>query len=70
MITIIFSIDKKQKKMNAREFFFLTANMRDAQKRYFKDRDPIVFRAARKLEIEVDREIARVKEILSQLPTE
>ena len=56
--------------MNAREFFFLTANMRDAQRRYFKDRDPNVFRAARKLENEVDREIARVKEILSQLPTE
>lgn len=56
--------------MNAREFFFLTANMRDAQKRYFKDRDPNVLRAARKLETEVDREIARVKEILSQLPTE
>lgn len=49
--------------MNAREFFFLVAEMRDAQRRYFKDRDQAVLRAARKLEGLVDYEIARVKQI-------
>lgn len=56
--------------MNAREFFYLTAHMRAAQKRYLQTKDANVFRAVRKLENEVDREIARVKEILAQLPTE
>lgn len=50
--------------MNSREFFFYVAEMRDAQRRYFKDRDRAVFRAARKLENIVDAEIARVQEIL------
>lgn len=54
--------------MNAREFFFLTAAMRDAQKRYFKTRDDQVFRACRKLENEIDAEIARVKSILDRQP--
>lgn len=52
--------------MKAREFFYLVAEMRDAQARYFKDRDPAVLRAARKLEGLVDAEIRRVKEILDQ----
>ena len=52
--------------MNAREFFYLVAQMREAQKSYFKNRDQLVFRAARKLENEVDREIARVREIVAQ----
>lgn len=52
--------------MNAREFFFLVAEMRDAQARYFKDRDQVVLRAARKLEGLVDAEIRRVKEILDE----
>lgn len=52
--------------MNAREFFYLVAEMRDAQKRYFKDRDQVVLRAARKLEGLVDAEIRRVKEILDE----
>lgn len=52
--------------MNAREFFYLVAEMRDAQARYFKDRDQVVLRAARKLEGLVDAEIKRVKEILDQ----
>lgn len=50
--------------MNAREFFYLVSNMRDAQKRYFETRDRNVFRAARKLENEVDAEIRRVHEIV------
>lgn len=52
--------------MNAKEFFYLVAEMRLTQKRYFQDRDPRVLRAARALEGEVDREIARVKEILTR----
>lgn len=50
--------------MNAREFFFLVSEMRAAQKSYFKTHDPRVFKAARKLENSVDREISRVKYIL------
>ena len=51
--------------MNAKEFFYLVAQMRHAQTEYFKRRDPLVLRAARKLEIEVDREIQRVREIIA-----
>lgn len=50
--------------MNAREFFFLVSTMRDAQKRYFKNRDQVTLRACKQLEREVDAEIARVKQIL------
>ena len=35
--------------------------MRDAQKAYFKTRDPNVFRVARKLENIIDHEIERVR---------
>lgn len=52
--------------MNSREFFFLVAQLRSAQKAYFKTKDQNVFRACRKLENEVDREIERVKELLEQ----
>ena len=52
--------------MTAREFFYLVAQMREAQKTYFVTHDRMVFRAARKLENEVDREIARVREIVAQ----
>lgn len=51
--------------MTAREFFFLVCQMRTAQKDYFATRDDRAFRAARKCENEVDREIARVKQILT-----
>lgn len=51
--------------MTSREFFYLVAQMREAQRQYFKSRDQLVFRAARKLENEVDKEIARVREILA-----
>ena len=54
-----------REKMNAREFFYLVAQMRAAQQNYFATRDRNVFRAARKLENEVDREIARVREIIN-----
>lgn len=47
--------------MTAKEFFYLVAQMRDTQKRYFKERDGVTFRACRALENDVDREINRVK---------
>lgn len=56
--------------MNAREFFYLVAEMRSAQKAYFKSKDSNVFRAARKLENEVDKEIERVRELLNANPTQ
>ena len=49
--------------MNAREFFYLVSQMRDAQNEYFRTRDRKVFLAARKLENMVDLEIRRVKEV-------
>lgn len=50
--------------MNAREFFYYVSEMRDAQRRYFKTRDQVVLRAARKLENIIDLEIQRVNQIL------
>lgn len=51
--------------MNAREFFYLVAQMREAQKAYFATRDSKVFRACRALENDVDREIQKVREIIN-----
>ena len=50
--------------MNAREFFYYVKEMRDAQRRYFKTRDQVVLRAARKLENIIDMEIERVNQIM------
>lgn len=55
--------------MTAREFFYLVCEMRSTQKRYFKERDQQVLRAARKLEGEVDREIDRVRGLLHDQQT-
>lgn len=52
--------------MNAKEFFYLVAQMREAQKTYFETRDKIVFRACRALEGDVDREIKRVRAVLAE----
>lgn len=52
--------------MTAEEFFYLVADMRDTQRRYFESRDRATFRAARALENDVDREIRRVKRIVDQ----
>lgn len=52
--------------MTAREFFWLVAAMRSAQKRYFQTRDQLTLRAARKYENMVDLEIRRTKEILGE----
>lgn len=51
--------------MNAREFFYLVAQMRTAQQEYFKTRNGVDLRRARYLEGCVDTEIRRVKEIVS-----
>lgn len=51
--------------MNAREFFYLVAQMRQAQREYFADRTQQGLRRARALEGEVDKEIARVKAIVA-----
>lgn len=52
--------------MNAREFFYLVAQMRQAQSEYFRTRDQATLRHARALENDVDAEIARVKYIVGQ----
>lgn len=54
--------------MNARDFFYLVAEMREAQKAYFETKDRYVFRAARKLENDVDKEIRRVRDIVNANP--
>lgn len=51
--------------MSPKEFFYLVAQMRSAQTNYFTTKDPMVFRAARKLENEVDKEIERVRHIVA-----
>ena len=52
--------------MTSKEFFYLVANMRATQREYFKTRDHLTLRAARALEGDVDREIARVKAVLAE----
>lgn len=54
--------------MTAKEFFYLVAEMREAQKAYFETRSKQVFRACRALENDVDREIRRVRSIINESP--
>lgn len=49
--------------MNAREFFYLVAEMRRAQRNYFKTREQRTLVASKILEKQVDEEIIRVEEI-------
>lgn len=51
--------------MNAREFFYSVAEMRECQKAYFRSRDQLTLRAARKLENIVDKEIERVRAVIN-----
>lgn len=51
--------------MNSKEFFYLVASMREAQKAYFETRDRRVFLQARALENDVDREIRRVRKLVN-----
>lgn len=50
--------------MTAREFFYLVAQMRTAQKEYFSDRSQQNLKRSIVLEREVDEEIRRVKELI------
>lgn len=50
--------------MTSREFFYCVSNMREAQRNYFRTRDRHDFLRARACENEVDREIARVRELI------
>lgn len=50
--------------MTSKEFFYLVAEMRETQRRYFETHDRATFRAARALENDVDREIRRVRAII------
>lgn len=52
--------------MNAKDFFYLVAQMRSAQKAYFMNHDRNVFMACRKLENLVDAEIERVRQVLNE----
>lgn len=52
--------------MDSKSFFYLVAQMREAQKAYFATRDKKVFLNARALENDVDREIKRVREIVQK----
>lgn len=51
--------------MNAREFFYTVAEMRECQKAYFMSRDQLTLRAARKLENIIDKEIERVRAVVN-----
>lgn len=51
--------------MDAKSFFYLVSEMRDAQRNYFRTRDRKVFVAARALEDQVDKEIRRVKAVVA-----
>lgn len=53
--------------MTSREFFYLVAQMRDAQTEYFKHRDQQTLRRARALETSCDLEIRRVKDIVAAM---
>lgn len=53
--------------MTPKEFFYAVANMRAAQKAYFKTRSQSNLRAARAAERSIDEEITRVKNVLYDL---
>lgn len=52
--------------MNARDFFNLVREMREAQKGYFSTRSKDLLEKSKQLEREVDREIARVDKLLGE----
>lgn len=52
--------------MTPQEFFQKVAEMRQAQKRYFKMRTSLDLAQSKKLEKEIDNEIERVNQILSK----
>lgn len=54
--------------MTAEQFFHLVARMRSALKSYFKTKSQMALNESKRLEQEVDREIARVEELLPPKP--
>ncbi len=54
--------------MNPKEFFETVTQMRDAQKRYFRNRDRESLNESKRLEKRVDAEIERARAILAGLP--
>lgn len=57
--------------MNAKEFFEKVAEMREAQKKYFRMRTSSDLTLSKRLEKEIDDEIARVREVMKpKQPTE
>lgn len=52
--------------MNAKEFFNLVSQMRQAQREYFKTRNNTVLQQSKDLENLVDKEIDRVNRITSE----
>lgn len=52
--------------MNAREFFDLVREMREAQRSYFRTRSKDLLEKSKQLEREVDREITRVDKLLGE----
>jgi hypothetical protein len=52
--------------MKPEEFYLLVANMRNAQKEYFKTRSRDLLSKSKQLEKQVDDEIKRAKEGASQ----
>ena len=49
--------------MNAKQFFYKVKLMREAQAKYFRGRTSSALMEAKKLETEIDDEIARVENI-------
>lgn len=52
--------------MNAREFFDKVAQMRSMQKEYFRTRSRTALQESKRLEREIDMEIARVEGIVGK----
>ena len=52
--------------MNAREFFDKVAQMRSMQKEYFRTRSKTALQESKRLEREIDMEIARVEGIVGK----
>ena len=52
--------------MNAKEFFYIVASMRKAQKDYFRTRTTEALNKSKSLEKQVDAEIQRVNDIINE----
>lgn len=52
--------------MTPKEFFEKVVRMREAQKSYFKTRSSMALQLSKKLEREIDSEIARVNQIINK----